>query len=142
MSGILPKANKRTHVRHLGKPIRFLFVGATTYLLTMLAFELVHSQIPGNPNVSATGSYFIGTAYHFTMNRLFTFRNRHDPLIPQLLKYAALTTINYLLTLSLFQIMIRQIHARPLIPFALSVAATTVTGYLVMQFWVFARQQH
>lgn len=136
----MPKENKGAHVRHLGTLIRFLSVGATTYLLTMLAFELIHRQIPGNPKVSATGSYFIGTAYHFTMNRLFTFRNRHDPLIAQLLKYAALTAINCLLTVSLFQILLRQIHARPLIPFALSVATTTVTGYLVMQFWVFARQ--
>jgi len=56
------------------------------------------------------------------------------------LKYAALTAINYWLTVSLFQILLRQIPARPLIPFALSVATTTMTGYLVMQFWVFARQ--
>jgi putative flippase GtrA len=87
--------------------------------------------------LSATAAYFIGVAYHFVMNRKFTFRDPQGHLLKQLTKYAFLVAANYLTTLVLFGILLRSMRLLPLVTFALSVALTTATGYLVMRFWIF-----
>lgn len=122
---------------HSGTLLRFGIVGGTTYLLTILTFYLLNDLSKTGHNLSATGAYFIGVAFHFTMNRKFTFQVRKGSLFNQLAKYAILAAANYLLTLTLFELFLHFMHETPTIPFALSVAVTTATGYLIMRYWIF-----
>ena len=123
--------------RSYGTMIRFAFVGGTTYLLTMLLFSLFYNLLGAGHDVAATGAYFLGVSYHFTMNRAFTFGHGGTRILPQLWKYGLLTAANYVVTLVLFEVLLGWMTAPALVPFALSVAVTTATGYVVMRFWVF-----
>ena len=124
-------------VNHSGTLFRFGVVGGTSYILTIIAFSMLYDFLNVGHGLSATVAYFTGASFHFTMNRRFTFRSRQDKLLRQLAKYVLLTAVNYLMTFTLFEVLLRSMHTVHLVPFALSVAVTTATGYLVMCFWVF-----
>jgi len=117
--------------------LRFGIVGGTTYVLTILAFSLLDDLLNVGHGLSATGAYSVGITYHFVMNRKFTFRAPQGHLMKQATKYALLTAANYLMTFTLFRTLLSSMCMMPLILFAFSVAITTVTGYLVMRFWIF-----
>ena len=119
---------------------RFGLVGGATYLLTIGAFGLFHSALCVNRLLAATVAYFIGVAFHFTANKLFTFANRDKCLRRQVVRYVAVCLINYLLSMVCLEALVRAFHVSATLAFSLSVAATTFFGFVTLRFWVFARK--
>jgi len=131
--------NKMPPLAHCRQLLRFALVGGTTYVLTVAAFCFLNKELATGRLTAATLSYFLGIAFHFTANKLFTFGNCKPGLHIQVLRYGMVCAINYLISMACLELLVRKCNVPATLAFGLSVATTTVLGYVLLRFWVFAK---
>ncbi len=119
--------------------IRFGFVGATTYVITVGSFIICQNLLSFSRLWAATCAYVSGMLFHFTANKLFTFGNRERRVHGQILKYIIVCGGNYLISLCILEVLVRRCHAPELIAFSSSVATTTALGFVAIKYWVFGK---
>jgi putative flippase GtrA len=112
----------------------YLLVGTINTLLYFALFSFCYRGA-GLPHlVAVTIAYVATTLFHFSANRIFTFKNSL-PIGQQLFPYLLSCGINYLLTVAILDTFSR--FWIPEVALLLSIAVTTLTGYLMLRAWVF-----
>ena len=117
--------------------IRFGLVGASTYLLSVWVFEFTHGPLGWHRRLAASIAFVTGAASHFLLSKYFTFANRDHRLHHQAIRYVILCLANYLITMLIFECIVRWTARSTTLAFALSVPATTALTYLTLRYWVF-----
>src|SRR5579863_3869298 len=84
---------------------RFLFVGGSAFLI-YFALEFVLEETFLRPFAALTIAYATSTAYHFFMNRHFTFRSTSvdGGVLNTLIRYLSVVLLNYAITLIVVRI--------------------------------------
>jgi putative flippase GtrA len=112
----------------------YLVVGTINTLFYFALFSFCYRSI-GLPHlVAVTIAYVLTMLFHFSANRIFTFKNSL-PIRQQLVPYLLTCGINYLLTVAILETFSR--FWIPEVALLLSIAVTTLTGYLMLRAWVF-----
>lgn len=70
--------------------LRFMIVGAITYALYIIVLTLSLSLFPGQLGVATILSYVMAWCFHYSVNKLWTFKDRRGLLLPELFRYAVI----------------------------------------------------
>lgn len=122
---------------HLLPFIKFGAVGTITAALYFFVMWATVSLLAMNYIVAVTLSYATSTAFHFFANRHFTFKATGDQHKKQLLRYAVMWVINYLITIVVVSICVEKFLFSPYIGVCVSVCFTMFSGYGIARYWVF-----
>ena len=88
--------------------------------------------------VSVSLSYFLGVLFNFIMNKTITFKkSKLGSIYIQLFKYALLSLINYLITMTIVVFSVEFLGVPAYLGVALSMGATLIVGYSVSRYWIF-----
>jgi putative flippase GtrA len=115
----------------------FLAVGLATAIVQFVAFYLMFDVLHAPRRISVSISYIIAVAFHFNANRIITFRAASRDLGKRMFRYAAITVLNYFITIIVVDICVNSAGLSPYIGLMASIATTVMTGFLLMKYWVF-----
>lgn len=129
----------------LKKRISFLvfsLVGATTAGIYFVSLAVLLEKFAVDYRVAVTISYLLGVTFHFSANKLLTFKNNElMGTIPQLFRYAAVAVFNYVLTMLIVLFTVERLRQPPYLGVFISVGITAVSGYLLSKHWIFAHAE-
>lgn len=115
----------------------FLIIGALTALLYFTLFAVIWETLHVDYKIAVTISYLSAISFHFFMNRKITFRSSHGKIMPQIIKYAIMAFINYLIAITVVELSVKLLLLSPYVGVLISVGATVMTGYFMSKLWVF-----
>ena len=124
-------------IRHKISIFLFLCVGTISAIVNIGSFGILYNYFHLHYQISVTIAYFLSVLVHFTANRRFTFKNHTTHFIPQLQRYITMLITNYLITLSVVQIMVEILHFSPYIGIMSAIACTISISYFMSRFWIF-----
>lgn len=127
-------------VAHIPAFSRFALVGATTAAVYFGVFALLHDMIGAAYQIAVSCGYVAGVAFHFVANRNLTFKDADGHIPSQLVKYAVVAAVNYVITLVVVGIAVEGFGLSPYLGVLAAVATTTFTGYALFARWVFRRR--
>ncbi len=114
----------------------FLSVGLATMAVQFLSFSLfAHLALPSK--IAVSGAYVLAVLFHFLMNRTVTFKAKNSDVMGHLGRYLVVVCINYVVTLLVFDVIVTRFSFSPYIGMAAAIAATVMTGFFLLKFWVF-----
>lgn len=82
-------------------------------------------------------AYIVSTIFHYLANRHFTFGAVKDRHRHQIIRYMAMWTVNYLITIVIVSVCVERFQFSPYIGVCISVAFTVFIGYFLARYWVF-----
>lgn len=123
--------------RHFWAFAKFGAVGTITAALYFFVMWASLSLFFLNYIVAVTLSYFVSNTFHFLANRHFTFNATGDRRKSQLLRYAVMWAVNYLITVTIVSICVEKFLFSPYVAVCVSVCFTVFTGYSIARYWVF-----
>lgn len=115
----------------------FLTVGALAAVVNFSSFAFLWNLVHINYQISVSISYILSVIFHFTANRRFTFKSHGRDLHKHLIKYLAMVSTNYLITLAVMYIVVEIFKLSPYIGVVASIGTTVGVGYILAKFWVF-----
>lgn len=121
----------------LRQPVRFLVVGGTTFVIYfVLQFLLEWASL--GPYVALTIAYAIAIAYHFLMNRHFTFRSSavDGGIMATLPRYASVVLLNYVILLIVVKLVMSAGFRIQVGMFA-GIVLTTIVSFVLAKSWIF-----
>ena len=122
------------------KILSFLFVGGCTFLIYYLILWVCFSLLFINYQTSIAISYFWSCLFHFLLNRNVTFSAGTARYKNQIFRYILMAIFNYLIQL-LVVIFFYEING---VNFYMSsifaIVVTILCGYILMNFWVFKKE--
>lgn len=83
--------------------IRYVVIGAIVFMIDVGSFQLflhAHAMLA----LAATGSFAASVSTHFTLNRLWNFRNFDRSSLAQLRTYAIVVGLQYVISLSFIEV--------------------------------------
>ncbi len=115
-------------------------VGLFTMGVYFVLFFLIFALLNYDYRYAVSISYLAAVIFHFTSNKLITFR-RNDVLGAgvQLARYFVLVIVNYLITIFIVGIAVELFAYPPYVGILLAILATVISGYMISKFWVFGR---
>ncbi|MEX3916234.1 GtrA family protein [Paraburkholderia sp. BR10872] len=116
---------------------KFGIVGAITAAIYFLVMWIANSLIGLHYLISITAAYIASTTFHFFANRHFTFGAVDESHSNQLLRYLVMWGVNYVITIIIVSLCVKDFGLSPYIGVCISVFVTVMTGYLFSRFWVF-----
>lgn len=126
---------------HIPAFSRFALVGATTAAIYFGVFALLHDIIGVGYQIAVSFGYGCGVAFHFLANRNLTFKDAEGHIPTQLVRYAVVVGINYVVTLIVVGVAVEAFGLSPYLGVLAAVAVTTLTGYALLASWVFRGQR-
>ncbi len=126
---------------HIPAFSRFALVGATTAAIYFGVFALLHDIIGVGYQIAVSCGYGCGVVFHFLANRSLTFKDAGGHIPAQLVKYAVVVGINYVVTLIVVGVTVEVFGLSPYLGVLAAVAATTLAGYALFASWVFRGQR-
>jgi len=123
--------------KHLPVFSRFLFVGATTAAIYFGVFALLHDMIGLGYRIAVSFGYGCGVAFHFLANRSLTFKDSEGHIPAQVVKYALVAGVNYVVTLIVVGAVVEGLGLSAYLGVVAAVAVTTLAGYVMFGRWVF-----
>jgi putative flippase GtrA len=115
----------------------FLGIGALTALVYFTLFTVIWQLLHIDYRIAVTISYLTAISFHFLMNRKITFQAACGNFIPHVMKYAVMTSINYVITILIVEFSVKLLLLSPYLGVLIALGVTVVTGYLMLKFWVF-----
>lgn len=116
---------------------KFGAVGAITAAIYFAVMWVANSLIGLHYLVSITLAYITSTTFHFLANRHFTFGAHDESHKNQLARYLVMWCVNYVITIVIVRICVKDFELSPYLGVCASVVVTVMTGYLFSRFWVF-----
>lgn len=124
-------SDRETQVRFA----RFLTVGATAYVVQVLAIKLFLLWL--GTNAAFTLSFICSTLTHYSLNRFWALPSiRHDTW-RQLREYLATALLSYLINLSIFHLCLDVFGLGKILSTAIAVPPSTVVVFLLLNYRVF-----
>ncbi len=93
------------------------------------------------PLVAVTIAYFIGVTCHFLLNKFWVFRCQRSDYLRQLLQYSAVVGSSWLITLGVVHGCLSTFTSNVLVAKLCAIPCATLSGFLLMQLFVFKRSQ-
>lgn len=121
------------------KFIRFCTVGSTVAFIDFSMVFLFSRFLP--PLVAVTIAYFIGVTCHFLLNKFWVFRCQRSDYLRQLLQYSAVVGSSWLITLGVVHGCLSTFTSNVLVAKLCAIPCATLSGFLLMQLFVFKRSQ-
>ena len=118
----------------------FLVVGGLAWGVYMAGLAFGHQLMRWPDWLTITAAFAVSVAFHFTVNRYFTFAARHENFARQLPRHGALIVANYTLTLLLNLLLIEWLHWNIYLSASVIVLLTTPMNFAVSKYWVFAKR--
>jgi len=118
--------------------LKFLAVGLTTMVVQFSSFALMWDIFHLPQRVSVSISYLMAVTFHFLSNRSFTFQAGNANVFKQLVKYIAVTCLNYVITIVVVDVCVKIFFLSPYIGVMAAIATTVMTGFLFLKYWVFS----
>jgi putative flippase GtrA len=119
------------------KFIRFCTVGSTVALIDFSMVFLFSRFL--SPLVAVTIAYFIGVACHFLLNKFWVFRCQRSDYVRQFLQYSVVVGSSWLITLGVVHVCLSSFTSNILIAKLCAIPCATLSGFLLMQMFVFRR---
>ena len=94
------------------------------------------------PLVAVTIAYFIGVTCHFLLNKFWVFRCQRSDYVRQLLQYSTVVGSSWLITLGVVHFCLSTFTSNILIAKLCAIPCATLTGFILMQTFVFKRTHH
>jgi putative flippase GtrA len=116
----------------------FGVVGGATFVI-YFALQILLAHIGVAPLVALSIAYLIAVSFHYTCNRVFTFRwtaTSQMAAVGSLARYAVVNVVNYGITLVAVQAM-RGLGYDIHVGMVVAIIITLFTGYMMYKFWVF-----
>ena len=117
----------------------FLFVGLITFAVYYVLIWVTHSLMQWPYPVAIFISYFLAVTFHFFSNRRLTFKQGHARMGIQLLRYVQLSGVNYAVQVAVVYLCYDLFNLTFYLSVFLGVTITTITGFVVLDRWVFCR---
>jgi|GEM_PF-716650 len=117
--------------------LKFLAVGLTTMVVQLSSFALMWDIFHIPRRLSVSISYLAAVTFHFFSNRFFTFQAGNANVYRQLVKYIAVTCLNYVITIVVVDVCVKIFFLSPYIGVMAAIATTVMTGFLFLKYWVF-----
>ncbi|MBB3457294.1 putative flippase GtrA [Rhizobium sp. BK313] len=117
--------------------IKYFLVGALTAALYFSVLFLTVTVLHLHHVVAVSISYFCAIAFHFSANKIFTFRSRSPKILMEALRYICLVVVNYIITLIVVYIVVDVSGQSTYLGVGVAVAVTVGLGYGVTKLWVF-----
>jgi len=118
--------------------LKFLAVGLTTMVVQFSSFALMWDIFHLPQRLSVSISYLTAVTFHFLSNRSFTFQAGNANVFKQLVKYIAVTCLNYVITIVVVDVCVKIFFLSPYIGVMAAIATTVMTGFLFLKYWVFS----
>jgi len=115
----------------------FILVGFITAIIYFSIFSIIWKLLGINYKISVSIAYIITMLFHFTMNKKVTFKNHSTTINSQILRYIAMVSVNYLLTIVIVHIFVEILKTNPYTGIFFAVGGTVLSGYFLARFWVF-----
>jgi putative flippase GtrA len=115
--------------------IRFCTVGTTVALVDFSMVFVLSRFLP--PLIAVTLAYFMGVTCHFLLNKFWVFRCQRSDYLRQLLQYAVVVGSSWLITIGVVQLCLTTFTSNILIAKLCAIPCATLTGFLLMQMFVF-----
>jgi putative flippase GtrA len=112
-------------------------VGSTVALIDFSMVFLFSRFL--SPLVAVTIAYFIGVTCHFLLNKFWVFRCQRSDYVRQLLQYFLVVGSSWLITLGVVHFSLSTFTANILIAKLCAIPCATLSGFLLMQLFVFRR---
>ncbi len=93
------------------------------------------------PKVSFSLAFLIAVAAHFTLSKLWTFRDRSADWGRQIWQYLVVAAISYVFQLAAFQSALSFLGLHVFAANAVAIVVGTMIGFLLMHSWVFSGSQ-
>jgi len=122
------------------KFVRFCTVGSTVALIDFSMVFIFSRLLP--PLVAVTIAYFIGVTCHFLLNKFWVFRCRRSDYLRQVLQYSIVVGSSWLITLGVVHVCLSTFTSNVLIAKLCAIPCATLSGFLLMQMFVFRRSHH
>ena len=120
--------------------IRFCTVGGTVALIDFSMLIAFSRFLP--PLIAVTIAYFIGVTCHFLLNKFWVFRCQRSDYVRQILQYSVVVGSNWLITLGVVHLCLSTFTTNILIAKLCAIPCATLSGFLLMQMFVFRRSHH
>jgi putative flippase GtrA len=121
--------------------VRFLLVGGLTFVVYYALLYILHTGAGMRYPLAIAISYSLAVALHFLINRRFTFAVRLGRTSQQLRRYGLTALINYCMQILIVRALFETIGFGFYWTATIAVATTTVTGFMLMDKWVFTRTE-
>jgi len=123
----------------IGRIIRFLLVGGLIFVVYYTLLYLLHTGVGMRYPLAVAISYGSAVALHFLANRSFTFAASSGQWSQHLWRYSVTALINYCAQILIIRALFEKMGLGFYWSAAVAVAATTSTGFILLNSWVFAR---
>ncbi|AYG62411.1 GtrA family protein [Rhizobium jaguaris] len=117
--------------------VKYLLVGALTAALYFSILFFTVSILQIHHALSVSISYFCGTIFHFSANKIFTFGSKSQKILTEYLRYICLVILNYIITLIVVYLVVDVSGQSTYIGVGVAIAVTVGLGYGVTKLWVF-----
>jgi putative flippase GtrA len=122
------------------KFVRFCTVGGTVALIDFSMLFIFSRFLP--PLVAVTIAYFIGVTCHFLLNKFWVFRCQRSDYLRQLLQYSVVVGSSWFITIGVVHVCLSTFTSNVLIAKLCAIPCATLSGFLLMQMFVFRRSHH
>lgn len=119
--------------------LKFGLVGAATAAIYFLVLAFYLEVLGANYNLAVSIAYIVSVVFQFITNKYFTFKSETTSVLPQLLKYLVLLTINYLLTILVVRFVVEKLGLTAYHGVLASIPLIMVVGYLLSKHWIFKK---
>ena len=128
------------HIQKISDVRTFIFyacVGAFAAFVYFSVFTVCWKVLKLDVKVSISIGYALSVITHFTANRRLTFRSHKEKIRGQMMRYAIMTSVNYMVTLVVAHVVIGILHLSPYLSICASISVTVFIGYMLARNWVF-----
>jgi putative flippase GtrA len=121
--------------------IRFLLVGVLTFVIYYAVLYFLHTGSGMRYPLAIAISYSLAVAFHFLINRSFTFRVPPGGVPQQLRRYGLAAGVNYFAQVLIVRVLFERIGFGFYWSATIAIATTTLTGFVLLDKWVFTRTE-
>jgi len=118
--------------------LRFLFVGAATFLLNICFIWVFYEKVGFDNRISVTGAYIVTVAIHFGLNHSFTYRQSVDTVGVDFVRYVVMVVFNYFITLFVSILVVELLGLSIYLGGIFSVLITGFSSFILMNHFVFS----
>lgn len=117
--------------------LKFLLVGGSTGIVQFLVLFLTLDVLSWSYQLASIVAYIISLVFHYTLNRLFTFKASGKPSPAELFRYSIMIAMNALITFAVTICSVEVLQLGVYVGTILAISATVGITFLTSKYWVF-----
>ncbi len=110
------------------RPIRYYCIGSASLAIDLCIFQII-LLLGGTPVIAAVCSYAVAGVFHFTMNRIWTFKAFHRRAVLQVPAYGLVVATAWVITVCVVAWCTGVLHLNPLLAKFIAIGFTLPVGF-------------